>query len=114
METIRAFGDTEELFRQAKEQDIVAMEMLRENGVLFGLGLAWKAEDKTKAFCIFPEGFVTEAYLMDKAEDLCAHTAVASLDVKSMLRYMELKSHKGMFDGGIASYLLNPLKSSYT
>ena len=114
METIRAFGDTEELFRQAKEQDIVAMEMLRENGVLFGLGLAWKAEDKTKAFCIFPEGFVTEAYLMDKAEDLCAHTAVASLDVKSMLRYMELKSHKGMFDGSIASYLLNPLKSSYT
>lgn len=114
METIRAFGDTEELFRQAKEQDIVAMEILRENGVLFGLGLAWKAEDKTKAFCIFPEGFVTEAYLMDKAEDLCAHTAVASLDVKSMLRYMELKSHKGMFDGGIASYLLNPLKSSYT
>ena len=114
METIRAFGDTEELFRQAKEQDIVAMEMLRENGVLFGLGLAWKAEDKTKAFCIFPEGFVTEAYLMDKAEDLCANTAVASLDVKSMLRYMELKSHKGMFDGGIASYLLNPLKSSYT
>lgn len=114
METIRAFGDTEELFRQAKEQDIVAMEMLRENGVLFGLGLAWKAGDKTKAFCIFPEGFVTEAYLMDKAEDLCAHTVVASLDVKSMLRYMELKSHKGMFDGGIASYLLNPLKSSYT
>ncbi|MGN0400619.1 MAG: DNA polymerase I [Blautia sp.] len=114
MQTITEFGDTEEIFRQAKEQETVAMEMLRENGVLLGLGLAWESEDNTKAFCIFPEGFVTEAYLVDKAEDLCAHTTVASLDVKSMLRHMELKSHKGMFDGGIAAYLLNPLKSSYT
>ena len=39
---------------------------------------------------------------------------VSSLDVKSMLRQMDLENHTKMFDAGIAAYLLNPLKSSYT
>lgn len=31
-----------------------------------------------------------------------------------MLRQMNLENHTKMFDAGIAAYLLNPLKSSYT
>ena len=39
---------------------------------------------------------------------------VASLDIKAMLRHMDIQEHTAMFDAGIAAYLLNPLKSQYT
>ena len=62
-----------------------------------------------------PQGFVTEDYLIEKTQEFCQQgKLIASLNIKAMLRYMDLKSHNDMFDAGLAAYLLNPLKSEYT
>ena len=40
--------------------------------------------------------------------------AVASLNIKAMLRHLDITHHTAMFDAQIAAYLFNPLKSEYT
>ena len=41
------------------------------------------------------------------------HT-VCALDVKALLKYIQFDDPMAVFDAGVAAYLLNPLKSSYT
>ena len=60
------------------------------------------------------EGMVTAAYLSDKIGRLGKHTTVCSMDVKTMLKRADLTPDENVFDCGIAAYLLNPLKSTYT
>ena len=87
---------------------------MEEKGQILGLGLAW-GEEKTEVYSILPQGFVTEDYLIEKTQEFCQQgKLIASLNIKAMLRYMDLKSHNDMFDAGLAAYLLNPLKSEYT
>ena len=57
---------------------------------------------------------VTAAYLSDKIGRLGKSTTVCSLDVKTMLKRADLTPDANVFDCGIAAYLLNPLKSTYT
>ena len=64
---------------------------------------------------IFPQGFLTESYLMDQVQKLCEKVEmIDALDVKETISEISKVSHKKVFDAGIAAYLLNPLKSSYT
>ena len=87
---------------------------MEEKGQILGLGLAW-GEEETEVYSILPQGFVTEDYLIEKTQEFCQQgKLIASLNIKAMLRYMDLKSHNDMFDAGLAAYLLNPLKSEYT
>lgn len=109
------FGEVEELFSEAAKKERLGLELLRENHQFLGLGLAWEKEEEIETACIFPEGFLTESYLLDKVQLLCETVEeIASLDVKGLISDISLDSHKKMFDAGIAAYLLNPLKSSYT
>ena len=39
---------------------------------------------------------------------------VCALDVKALLKYIQFDDPMAVFDAGVAAYLLNPLKSSYT
>ncbi len=105
----------EEIFQKAEEKDGVGLELLEEGDCFLGLGLSYEEEEKLQAYCFLPQGFLTRDYLMEKADRLCAHgRMVASLDIKAMLRHMDIREHTAMFDAGIAAYLLNPLKSQYT
>ena len=108
------FTETEEIFKKALKEPVVGIELLEEKGQILGLGLAW-GEEETEVYSILPQGFVTEEYLIGKAQELCYEgKLIASLNIKAMLHYMDLKSHSDMFDAGLAAYLLNPLKSEYT
>ena len=111
---ITDFTETEKIFERALEEPVVGIELLEEKGQILGLGLAW-GEEKTEVYSILPQGFVTEDYLIEKTQEFCQQgKLIASLNIKAMLRYMDLKSHNDMFDAGLAAYLLNPLKSEYT
>ena len=112
--TITDFAKAEELFALAQKKERVGLELLEEKGMILGLGLAYEEEGDLQVYGMLPQGFVTEAYLLDKAKMLCQQgNAVASLNVKAMLRHMDLDHHTAMFDAQIAAYLLNPLKSEY-
>ena len=81
------------------------------------LGFAWnnKEKEEVETACIFPQGFLTESYLMDQVQKLCEKVEmIDALDVKETISEISRVSHKKVFDAGIAAYLLNPLKSSYT
>lgn len=108
------FAETENIFGKALKETEVGIELLEEKGKILGLGLAFGRE-KTEVYGILPQGFVTEGYLIEKAQELCQQgKVIASLNIKAMLKYMDLKAHNVMFDSGLAAYLLNPLKSEYT
>lgn len=109
---ITDFTETEKIFERALEEPVVGIELLEEKGQILGLGLAW-GEEETEVYSILPQGFVTEDYLIEKTQEFCQQgKLIASLNIKAMLRYMDLKSHNDMFDAGLAAYLLNPLNPS--
>lgn len=113
--TVTELDQAEEIIGKARQKPELGLHILKENGVFLGMGLSFSDEDKVLSYCFLPQEFLTEAYLLEQAQMLCQEAAmVSSLDVKSMLRHMDLENHTKMFDAGIAAYLLNPLKSAYT
>lgn len=113
--TVTDLSRAEEVFAVAMGKPEIGLEMLKENGTLLAMGLAYEEEGKVCGFCFPVQGFLTEEYLKGQAVSLCEKAVmVSSLDVKTMLRDMNLENHTKMFDAGIAAYLLNPLKSSYS
>ena len=114
-QTVTDLALAEEIFKKAEEKEGIGLELLEEGDSFLGLGLSYEEEEKFQVYCFLPQGFLTRDYLMEKADRLCGHgRLVASLDIKTMLRHMDIQEHTAMFDAGIAAYLLNPLKSQYT
>ena len=113
--TVTDLAFAEELFKKAEEKEGIGLELLEEGDSFLGLGMSYEEEERYQVYCFLPQGFLTRDYLMEKAADLCGHgKMVASLNIKAMLRHMDIREHTAMFDAGIAAYLLNPLKSQYT
>ncbi len=101
----------ETLFQKAGTQDCVGVSLIAENGQVFGAGLALSREE---VYYIPVEGLITQAYLCKKTEELFQKTKVCALDIKGILKYVTVQDCAEIFDAGVAAYLLNPLKSSYT
>lgn len=100
---------------KAKKADRAGVHLLLEKGEVLGLGVALGETEKTEAAFFPVEGFLTERYLLEQLEGICRGAGqTASLNVKEMLSKIQIEEHTRMFDGGIAAYLLNPLKSAYT
>mgnify|MGYP000435275797 FL=1 len=94
----------------------MGVSLVAEQGQVFGVGLAL---DQEEVYFIPVEGLLTENYLCGKLQQLLqksSHGAltICSMDVKSMLKYVDGEDFGEIFDTGVAAYLLNPLKSSYT
>ena len=101
----------EALFEKAGQAEAVGITLLWDKEGVYGAGLAL-GEDEM--YYVPVEGMVTAAYLSDKIGRLGKSTTVCSLDVKTMLKRVDLTPDANVFDCGIAAYLLNPLKSTYT
>ena len=89
----------------------MGIALLWDKEGVYGAGLAL-GEDEM--YYVPVEGMVTAAYLSDKIGRLGKYTTVCSMDVKTMLKRADLTPDANVFDCGIAAYLLNPLKSTYT
>ena len=116
-QNVTDFTEADALFEKLVKEPELGIEVLREAHQFLGLGLAWnnKEKEEVETVCIFPQGFLTESYLMDQVQKLCEKIEmIDALDVKETISEISKVSHKKVFDAGIAAYLLNPLKSSYT
>ena len=89
----------------------MGIALLWDKEGVYGAGLAL---GEMKCNYVPVEGMVTAAYLSDKIGRLGKSTTVCSMDVKTMLKRADLTPDANVFDCGIAAYLLNPLKSTYT
>ena len=89
----------------------MGIALLWDKEGVYGAGLAL---GENEMYYVPVEGMVTAAYLSDKIGRLGKHTTVCSMDVKTMLKRADLTPDANVFDCGIAAYLLNPLKSTYT
>ena len=126
----------EALFEKAEAGARTGVSLISENGHVYGAGIALSEEE---IYYIPVEGMVTEAYLCGKLETLfkkaSEHNAksnmkdsaaanntdagterhvVCALDIKAILKHVIFDDPSAVFDAGVAAYLLNPLKSSYT
>ena len=108
----------EALFEKAAGCKVMGVSLATEKEQIFGMGMAF-AQDEI--YYIPVEGLITQAYLCTKLEELFAKSAanenspkICALDVKSLLKSVKAENPDAVFDAGIAAYLLNPLKSSYT
>ena len=110
-ECITDFTLAEEILSQAARQEDLGLQLVTEEGSILGLALAFDG----RTVYLPAEGFVREDYLWDKAELLMNQVPrVGTMDLKPLTKILKLTLREGLFDAGVAAYLLNPLKSAYT
>ncbi len=101
----------EALFAKAASKDEAGVALLTEAGEIYGLGLAL---DEREVYYVSAEGLLTGEYLKSMLKSLSEKTKICALDVKALLKQVEIQKPSRVFDTGVAAYLLNPLKSAYT
>ena len=87
------------------------MALLSDKEGVYGLGIALT---KGEIYYVPVEGLLTGDYICAALKEIADSTILCSIDVKSMLKHVGLEDADHVFDTGVAVYLLNPLKSSYT
>ena len=101
-----------ELFRQAQAVSGCGLALLEGSEGTVGLGLAFGRDQ----VYYFPVGEpISDQQLKDWTRQLFAgEHPVGAPDVKAMRKWVEIPADGQAFDLGVAAYLLNPLKNSYT
>lgn len=116
---IRVETDLEEaeaLLKQAAVQPAVGLELLESTAhEILGLAVAWEKDGEPKVCYIPASETVTVGFLKEKTEELFAAVEkVCVMDIKKLLKNVKNIRPEQVFDAGIAAYLLNPLKNTYT
>lgn len=109
--TCSDLGGAEALFKKAAEKNYIGVALLSDKEGVYGLGIALT---KGEIYYIPVEGLLTGDYICAALKEIADSTILCSIDVKSMLKHVGLEDAGHVFDTGVAVYLLNPLKSSYT
>lgn len=109
--TCSDFSGTEALFEKAASKDAAGIALMAEENKIYGLGLALA---ENEVYYVPVEGMVTGEYLCGKLQTLSGKIVLSALDVKALLKHVNMQKPAGVFDAGVGAYLLNPLKSSYT
>jgi len=106
------FSKAEALFTgYSKEKELGFFLFIQEHEVV-----AISISSKKEGTALFvPEGFLTQAYLLDKLNDLFTKGVKGiTFGLKSQLKFLTSKQPADFFDTEIAAYLLNPLKNDYS
>lgn len=116
---IRVETDLEEaeaLLKQAAVQPAVGLELLESTAhEILGLAVAWEKDGEPEVCYIPASETVTVGFLKEKTEELFAAVKkVCVMDIKKLLKNVKNIRPEQVFDAGIAVYLLNPLKNTYT
>lgn len=109
--TCEDLSGAEALFQKAAAKPYVGIELLCDRKNVYGVGIAL---EENEVYHIPAEGLMTGDYLCGKLKELAETAVLCCMDVKSVLKHVELTESSHVFDTGIGVYLLNPLKSSYT
>lgn len=114
--------EAERIFAEAAKADRVGVAVYKNTkdvlplfagqGDACGAGICY---DDTKVFCIEMGEDISDAWLREQIELVSAGTKqFVMFDIKSAMREFPGLTPEHCFDGTVAAYLLNPLKSDYT
>ena len=106
--TVSDFAEAEDIFAKAENADITAAALKMEDRDINAVDIVLDGN----LYEIICEGFMTEAYLKDKAERLLANgKCVVVSGLKEMLKVLHVEECTGLYDLDIANYLINPVVS---
>lgn len=100
----------EVIFQKAQEKRVIGVQIFADSQGILGVAVALSQEE---IYFLEAEGFVSGGYLSDRLSQVAKKTVLAAFDVKHLLKYVPIDRWEQTFDGEVAAYLLNPLKSSY-
>ena len=109
--TCQDLSGAEALFAKASKKERVGLALLSDKDRVYGMGLALEKND---VYYVPVRGLVTGEYLCAMIQNLNQETLIGAMDIKALLKHVDLSDDREIFDLGIGAYLLNPLKSSYT
>jgi DNA polymerase-1 len=105
-------SEAEDVFSKSISADRLGLQLIIEDKSVTALSLCF---GETDCYCIIPGGLLSREYLAGKAEEICKKSGhVTVLDLKSQLPYLKLEAGSTVIDAGVAGYVLNPLKDSYS
>ena len=106
---ISDFTEAEDIFIKAENAEFTAISLKMSDNTLQAVQVVFDGI----VYEIVPEGFMTEGYLLDKAERLLVSgKCVAVSGLKDMLKVLHTEERTGVYDLDIANYLINPLISA--
>lgn len=106
--TISDLTEAENIFAKAENAELTAVTLKNPDGTLNAVNLVFDGD----LYEVIPEGFMTEAYLLDKAERLLNHgKKIVVSGLKEMLKVLHVEERAGLYDIDIANYLINPVVS---
>ena len=106
--TVSDFAEAEDIFAKAENADITAAALKMEDRDINAVDIVLDGN----LYEIICEGFMTEAYLKDKAERLLANgKCVVVSGLKEMLKVLHVEECTGLYYLDIANYLINPVVS---
>jgi len=107
---IDQLADLKKILSTVKVEKKIGIHFLFED-VFNGCSLCF---DEKKIYFVFINETITKEYLMTYLNSLKEkNIQLCFLDIKQQLSYIHIEETEGIFDVGIAAYLLNPLKSTY-
>lgn len=109
-EIVKVFelSQAEELFAKAETAELAVMGLKRSENMTEAVELIY---DGT-LYQIMNEGFMTESYLLDKAQQLLAKgKKIAVSGLKELLKMLPTEERSSLYDLDIANYLINPTVS---
>ena len=116
---VEDLSGAESVFERGAKAERIGLQLLVDEAAkgaekgkktIAGLSLCFSSDE---AFVIPAGGFLTPDYLAKKAEELCKTGKAWTLDLKGSLPFLALSYGDVVCDGGVAAYLLNPLKDTY-
>ena len=106
--TVSDLSEAEDIFTKAEMSDFTATVLKMADGALNAVDIVFDGN----IYEIICEGFMTEAYLRNKAERLLTNgKKVAVSGLKEMLKVLHVEERTGLYDLDIANYLINPVVS---
>ena len=107
-EIISDFAEAEGIFSKAEQAELTAVSLKMSDHELQAVNVVFDG----KIYEIVCEGFMTEGYLLDKAERLLANGKnIVVSGLKDMLKVLHVEERTGIYDIDIANYLINPVVS---
>ena len=107
-EVVTDFAKAEDIFEKAENAELTAVSLKFAKESVQAVNIVFEGI----LYEIVCEGFMTEAYLKDKAERLfCNGKCVVVSGLKDLLKMLYIEERQGIYDIDIANYLINPVVS---
>ena len=107
-EVVSDFAEAEGIFSKAEQAELTAVSLKMSDYALQAVNIVFDGN----IYEIVCAGFMTEGYLLDKAERLLANGKnIVVSGLKDMLKVLHVEERTGIYDIDIANYLINPVVS---